>query len=325
MIVYISSVSQYTLQHIILGRTNLTDLVASMAYAPCVVVSPTPTPPLPGLKSVPTSKHELTKRDSNIVLKTVTDYSLTSPSAAPSMQPYIEYETAVQASRGKANIVTILPIIGVLLSAVSAWSVFTPSITKTTTNVVTFPTTTPLPPGGVVGSSTTVNSKVSNAAQFGAIGTGVLGSGLTYDTSAYSIQTSDLQGVFAADDLVAGFLGTLKCPWGDATPSPPPQPPLKFQLEKDARTPACLNVLRGGEVYLDQTKDWNLPPSSNPHPPPQLTGSLRCQRHHSTYSPCASNRNSNATRSPGEGPAPSRRCSRVASRHCAIDPWPSNG
>lgn len=269
VIAYVSSVSQYTLQHILYGRTNLTDIVASLAYSKCSQFGTTP--PLPAV--VPVAKHQVTRGTSSTPFKTLTDYNLTSAvPSQPNMQPYIQFETTVLASRGKANVITVLPVVGALLSVASIWSVFTPSITKSTQNVVTFPTPSPglpLPPGGFTGTSTTSNSKTTNPAQFSSIGTGILGNSLTYESGAYSVSTGDLQGIYASGDLVAQFLGKLRCPWGDATPSPAPQSPPDEQKPDDtANTPACLNILRGDDVRIEQTGDWDKQSGGVAVPPP---------------------------------------------------------
>src|SRR5580704_17190721 len=158
MIVNLTAVSTYTIPHILYGRTNHTDLQGTLAYSRCIKPTPSPTPsgsPVP-LTSTPTSWRYFT-RDSKGKVSTVTTATLSTPSPPKKMLYYIGFQTTVQESDGKAQVFTALPIVGFLLAGISAWTQLTPSVTRSTTNVVTYPSPSPgapIPPGGYVGQST---------------------------------------------------------------------------------------------------------------------------------------------------------------------------
>jgi hypothetical protein len=266
MIVNLTAVSTYTIPHILYGRTNHTDLQGTLAYSRCITPTPSPTPsgsPVP-LTSTPTSWRYFT-RDSKGKVSTVTTATLSTPSPPKKMLYYIGFQTTVQESDGKAQVFTALPIVGFLLAGISAWTQLTPSVTRSTTNVVTYPSPSPgapIPPGGYVGQSTTLNSKVTNPAQINGLATSFLGSSLTYDQAVESVPTADLQGLNAARNLVGRFVSVLKCPVGDATPepgptySPTPTPPSPDSAPAtDYMTPACLDILRGNDITLAQTTE----------------------------------------------------------------------
>ena len=286
VIVYVAAVSSYTIPHILYGRTNHTEVAASLAYSRCTaapVPSSSPSPAPGATTAVQTIEHKGRKT-------TITNVAFPPTPPQPKRQYYIGFQSTVENADGLARVFTALPVIGFLLSGISAWTQLTPSITKSTTNVVTFPTPSPrirIPPNGYVGTSTTVNSKVTNPAQISGLATGFLGSSLTYDQTVESVPTSDLQGLYAARNLSGQFISVLKCPVGDATPVPAPSaPPTPIPPAPDTATPtdpgtpACLDILRGNDITLEQTTELTMfrtipkPPtnylygSPSPSPPP---------------------------------------------------------
>jgi hypothetical protein len=128
------------------------------------------------------------------------------------------------------------------MSGVAAWATLTPSVTKSTTNMAVFPTPipgNPIPPGGVVSSSQTVNSKTTNSSQLGAFATGFLSSSLSYEGQVTGVPTTDWQAYNAASDVISDFVHEMQCPASSSS-----SPSLIA-----VPTP-CLQILSGEHVNL---------------------------------------------------------------------------
>jgi hypothetical protein len=265
VIVYISSVASYTLSHFVV-RTNHTEIDASLAYSMCSptpLVSPTPTPP-PDRVTV-TAVHNVTRGSRRT---TTTDYTVGKGSYDPPTPTpyYIPFQTQVFVADGKAPIVTPFPLIGIILSGISAWTALTPSVTKSTQNLTTFATPAPgsiMPPFGYVASSTTANQKVTNASQLTPVAAGFLGSSLQYEGSVTGIATADAQAINASGTIVGQFLTKLRCPYAEEAPATP---------SPNATVPACVNMLLGRMVFERQMNPDPTPaPGKTPIPGSWLT------------------------------------------------------
>lgn len=243
LIAGVDSVSNFT-ETAYVYRTNVTELKGTLFYSICPYGQPAtnivPTPP-----STPTPKpspYKLTKlaRIDHTGSTTIVAHFEPAPKPVPS-PPVIVWQTNIIQGNGGYGFPTLLPILGLLGAAVSAWTAFTPSVVKSTVNTYVYPTPPAGPPaGGSVTQSQTTNQKTTNASQLSGVATGFLGSSLTYDASQTGINTADRQTRDAVSHLVGQFVDALGCPLNE-TPSRPrdPRPLLS------AKGNQCWAVLNG--------------------------------------------------------------------------------
>jgi hypothetical protein len=283
LVAWIDQVSVYTTSFVVL-RDNHTKIDAHLLYSICDTTPPSGSNTPKKLVAVPTAKHVVTTRTSFSrrpykaptyyqtrwkIKKTTIDYTFASPSPDPNTPPtptpyYYQWKTVVESGDKFTRIWTPLQGIAILLSGVGAWATLTPSVTKTTTNTTVFPTPlpgNPIPPGGVITQSSTVNSKVTNSSLLGTFAGGYLTSSLAYEGTVINIPTTDWQSYNAANDVATSFATEMSCPvqspvpkitgpigiraenvisQGTPTPKPPPPPS------------ACLQVLQGSKVTFQR-------------------------------------------------------------------------
>jgi hypothetical protein len=248
LIAGLDSVSNFT-ETAYVYRTNVTELKGTLFYSICPYGQPAtrPTPtrtPLPAWTPLP-KPYKLTKltiirhmgRVTTITRLEPTPTPKPSPSPSP---PVIVWQTNIIQGNGGYGFPTLLPILGLLGAAVSAWTAFTPSVVKSTINTYAYPTP-PAgpPPGGSVTQSQTTNSKTTNASQLGGVATGFLGSSLLYDASQTGINTADRQTRDAVSHLVGQFMDVLQCPVNDTPTRPRDQRPDLSKPQNECR--AVLN------------------------------------------------------------------------------------
>jgi hypothetical protein len=230
LIAGLDSVSNFT-ETAYVYRTNVTELKGTLFYSicpygqPATTLAPTPTQPsTPAPMPSPYKLTKLAKIERAGGTTTITHLEPT-PKPAPS-PPVIVWQTNIIQGNGAYGFATLLPILGLLAAAVSAWTAFTPSVVKSTVNTYAYPTPSAgLPPGGSVTQSQTTNSKTSNASQLSGVATGFLGSSLTYDASQTGINTADRQTRDAVSHLVGQFIDALRCPLNDTPTKPRDQRP----------------------------------------------------------------------------------------------------
>jgi hypothetical protein len=217
-----------------IGRSNWTQIHASLFYSLCAgpTPAPTPIPPTPTPNpSPPTGGSTVVStpnsKDATKDLTVVTTNWTVAPSPAPSPYYSLRWQTDVQSERGKVGFLTPLPALGFLLTLVAGYTAVAPSRTSTgmvTTVFATPPPFIPFPAKGAVTQSVDTRTSTTNVSQFGGIATALLTQSLSYSGNVQSVVTTDEQTLKAIDNVVKDFLYQLNCKKKNLVPGETPAP-----------------------------------------------------------------------------------------------------
>ena len=195
-------------------RTSLTRIVAVYAV-------PTPKPKLIAItKHVATTSGTFNGKKASIS-RAVTAYVIATPTPSPKPTPpyFIAWGSGFFPGDGHQTFVTPFAALSVVMTGIAAWAAFTPSITKSTMTTTTYATPTPgvpVPPYGFVSSSSTSNSKATNANQFVTLSNAYVSGQNNFNAVLPLSATNDQTTDDAVNDIVKNFqYAGMRCPKGE--------------------------------------------------------------------------------------------------------------
>ncbi len=153
---------------------------------------------------------------------------LSTPAPPESGSPQIGWVSPVEYSHSPHTIVEPLAWINTLLVGFTTYETFRPSITTTNSAITVYPSSSPIPRNGELGSVTTGNSNTSNpASSFSTLLGALYAQNFSYSNNAASLPIADQQSIDAANGVISNIVADMNCHL-QASPGPTSAPVKSF-------------------------------------------------------------------------------------------------